>query len=87
MGLQISRDIHPEVSAQDVVRRVAQASWRNVSQSIFGTLMRNGEFRRLAMEFLLHKVYGTWKTGKGLSSSELMFVLDHKDDLQSYSVR
>ena len=26
MGLQISRDIHPEASAQDVVQRVAQAS-------------------------------------------------------------
>ena len=27
MGLQISRDFHPEVSAQDVVRRVASAPW------------------------------------------------------------
>jgi REP element-mobilizing transposase RayT len=26
VGLQISRDIHPEASAQDVVQRVAQAS-------------------------------------------------------------
>ena len=33
---------------------------------IFGKLMSDGEFRRLATEHLLHKVYGALKTGKGL---------------------
>ena len=44
MGLQISRDIHPEASAQDVVRRVAQASRsklaaQKVSEIVEGHLM------------------------------------------------
>ena len=44
MGLQISRDIHPEASAQDVVQRVAQASRSKLaaqkeSQIVEGHLM------------------------------------------------
>jgi type I restriction enzyme R subunit len=34
------------------------------NEDIFGKLMSDGEFRRLAMEHLLHKVYGALK-GRG----------------------
>ena len=33
------------------------------NEDIFGKLMSDGEFRRLAMEHLLHKVYGALKGG------------------------
>ncbi len=35
------------------------------NEEIFGKLMSDGEFRKLAVEHLLHKVYGTLKKGKG----------------------
>ena len=31
------------------------------NEEIFGKLMGDGEFRRLAVEYLLHKVYGALK--------------------------
>ena len=41
------------------------------NEDIFGKLMSDGEFRRLAMEHLLHKVYGTLKGSGGLDQSRI----------------
>ena len=39
--------------------------------AIFGKLMSDGEFRRLAMEHLLHKVYGALKDSGGPDQSRI----------------
>jgi hypothetical protein len=41
------------------------------TKDIFGKLMSDGEFRRLAMEHLLHKVYGALKGSGGPDQSRV----------------
>ena len=41
------------------------------NEDIFGKLMSDGEFRRLAMEHLLHKVYGALKGRGGLDQARI----------------
>ena len=39
------------------------------NEEIFGKLMSDGEFRRLAVEHLLHKVYGSLKKPKQVAAT------------------
>jgi len=43
------------------------------NEGIFGKLMANSEFRKLTVEYLLHKVYGVFKNGT--------FKTEHEDYL------